>query len=591
MCGIFFLKSNVNNKLINEKTADLIYASHKDRGPDETNRIIQNNWMMVHTRLSITSPESGHQPIYNKSKKVYMVFNGEIYNYKSLVDQFNLNFTKEFKYSDTDVLFKLIEKIGFVETLKNIRGMFAIIYYNLSTKKIYIARDHFGQKPIWIYERDGLIAISSTIKSIVELFKPDVQNTNLIHLISKQGKTCPSKSVYKFVSGLRAGQLIEIDNDLNKKTNYFFSYKNLIDIDIYKKNCNSTKSNLDQAIRETIKLHCDTESSLGVLLSGGYDSSMIYKYAFEFNSPLICFTKLCPNIEKIPLDVIPKLINKFPSDITFKVITPTLYLIGLFDFIKHNLDVPKWGGTSTMRTLLKESKNKGIKVLLGGDGIDESMLGYNTHFNHIEKRSDNLIHSVLAGEVFLKEFCEEDNFNLINLRESIEESLGNYMNTDEAFTKSFLYQDTLEFLQRCNLPSADLFSMNQSIELRNPFVDIEFLRNALNTPLSFNCVDNLNGKLVFKDLAKEVIGDIFPSHKEGTRNYSKLLCNSDFWRLDEFEVMREFPILRSFNSFQTNTKFTIISCEILLRIINNPELEIIEIYELLTLEGKKVFHI
>ena len=75
--------------------------------------------MMVHTRLSITSPESGHQPIYDKSKKVYMLFNGEIYNYKSLVDQFNLNFKKEFKYSDTDVLFKLIEKIGFVETLKN----------------------------------------------------------------------------------------------------------------------------------------------------------------------------------------------------------------------------------------------------------------------------------------------------------------------------------------------------------------------------------------------------------------------------------------------------------------------------------------
>ncbi len=589
MCGIFFLKSNKNNKLINKKTADLIFESHKDRGPDEANLIIENNWMMVHTRLSITAPEAGHQPIYDKSKKIYMLFNGEIYNYKSLAYQFNLNFTKEFKYSDTDVLFKLIEKIGFFETLKNIRGMFSIIYYDLSNKKLYIARDHFGQKPIWIYEKNGLIAISSTLKSLVELFRPSIDNNNLIHLISKQGKICPSKSFYQYVSGLRAGQFIEIDDDLKKKTNNFFSYKNLIDLEIYKDNFKFSKENLDHSIRKTIKLHCDTESSLGVLLSGGYDSSMIYKYAFELKSSLICFTKLCPNIEKIPLNVIPKLIDKFPSDIFFKVITPTSYLIGLFDFIKHNLDVPKWGGTSTMSTLLKESKNKGIKVLLGGDGIDESMLGYNTHFNHIKKSSDNLIHSSLSGEKLLKEYCNEDNFKLIIEREFIEESLRDFMNEDEAFTKSFLYQDTIEFLQRCNLPSADLFSMNQSIELRNPFVDLDFLKNALNTPLNFNFVDEQNGKLVFKNLAKDRIGDIFTKHKEGTRNYSRLLCNSDFWRLDEFEIIKEFPVLKSFNSFATNTKFTIIICEILLRIIYDPELDINGIYELLTLKGKTVF--
>ncbi len=589
MCGIFFIKTKKNNKLLNEETADLIYSCHQDRGPDEFNRIIENDWMMVHTRLSITSPQSGHQPICNKSKKLYMVFNGEIYNYKSLANKFRLDFSKEIKFSDTDVLFKLIEKIGFFETLKNLRGMFAIIYYDLSNKKIYLARDHFGQKPIWIYEKDGLIAISSTLKSLVELFKPSIENNNFIHLISKQGKSCPSKSFYKNVSGLRAGEVMEIDDDLQKKTSKFFSYEDLIDFDIFRNNLVFSVNNLDQQIRKTIKLHCDTESSLGILLSGGYDSSMIYKYAVELNSSLICFTKLCPNIEKIPLQVIPKILDKFPSDIFFKVITPSSYLIGLFDFIKHNLDVPKWGGTSTMRTLLKESKSKGIKVLLGGDGIDESMMGYNSHFNHLKKKSHNLIHSSLEGERLLGEFCQEDNFKLINERESIEKSLNDLMDPNEAFTKSFLYQDTLEFLQRCNLPSADLFSMNQSIELRNPFVDLEFLRNALNIPLRCNFLDHLNGKLVFKNLAKELVGDIFAKHKEGTRNYSRLLSNPDFWKLDEFEIIKEFPLLNSFNSFESNTRFTIISCEILLRIINNPKLEVFGIYELLTLEGKKVF--
>ena len=95
-----------------------------------------------------------------------------------------------------------------------------------------------------------------------------------------------------------------------------------------------------------------------------------------------------------------------------------------------------------------------------------------------KEEKETKIHKILAGEPLLAEYSEEDNLELINKRKIIEDNLSEFMSNQEAYTQSFLFQDTLEFLQRCNLPSSDLFSMNESVELRNPFVDIHFLKLA-----------------------------------------------------------------------------------------------------------------
>ena len=220
MCGIFFAKSKVGNEIINYQNIEMIYDIHKERGPDEKNHIFFKDWMMVHTRLSITSPDQGQQPIFNKNKNAYMIFNGEIYNYQSLAKEFNILDNNDF--SDTDILFKLINKIGFYSAIEKLRGMFAIVFYDLINKKIYTARDHFGQKPLWIYEDKNTIAFSSTIKALVKVFKTKLDNKKILHLLSKQGKSCSSLSIYKDISGLKAGEILEIDGNLNKKFRSYF---------------------------------------------------------------------------------------------------------------------------------------------------------------------------------------------------------------------------------------------------------------------------------------------------------------------------------------------------------------------------------
>ena len=481
MCGVFFLRADNNKNIISSKTANLIYEIHKERGPDENSDIIFDNWMMVHTRLSITNPDSGQQPITNTKKNAYLIFNGEIYNYKLLAK--NLDILDISNYSDTDILFKLIEKFGFQAAIKKLRGMFAIIYFDVELNKIYVARDHFGQKPIWIYEKNGVIGISSTIKALLKVFNCAINSNKILPFISKQGKSCPSDSIFESIEGLRAGQILEIDKDCRKNFYYFFTYEDLIEPKINNYKFNEIKESFEEVIKNTIKIHSDTKSNLGVLLSGGFDSSMILGYTNDFIKPKLGLTKLCPSIEKIPLNVVPKILEQYPTDCIFKVITPSLYFKELFLFIKNNLTIPNWGGTPAMRNLAREAKFRNIKVLLGGDGVDESLMGYKSHLESLEKRKNNGIHSVLLGEELLTEYSAEDNKNILEKRLKIESSLLNHLNFNEALPQSFLYQDTLEFLQRCNLPSADLFSMNESIELRNPFVDYEFLNFSLNIPL------------------------------------------------------------------------------------------------------------
>ena len=111
-----------------------------------------------------------------------------------------------------------------------------------------------------------------------------------------------------------------------------------------------------------------------------------------------------------------------------------------------------------MRSLSRLANTNGIKVILGGDGIDESMMGYDSHKDFLNKETGTKIHNILAGEPLLAEYSEEDNLKLINNRKIIEDNLSQFMSNQEAYTQSFLFQDTLEFLQRCNLPSSDLFS-------------------------------------------------------------------------------------------------------------------------------------
>ena len=163
MCGINGIVSRISDKekLIMKMNDRIIH-----RGPNAEGKFVSGNVALGQRRLSIIDIGGGNQPIYNEDKSILVMFNGEIYNYQELKK--NLG-NHEFKTnSDTEVLVHGYEEWGY-DLLNKLRGMFAFCIYDKNKDELFIARDHFGIKPLYYYQNDEGFLFSSEIKSFLEI--------------------------------------------------------------------------------------------------------------------------------------------------------------------------------------------------------------------------------------------------------------------------------------------------------------------------------------------------------------------------------------------------------------------------------------
>ena len=152
MCGIVGFYNNDKDKdVVIKKMADRI----KHRGPDGDGFYCDNNIALGHRRLSIIDIDGGSQPMFTQDKKLVVVFNGEIYNYRDLKETLQEAGYKFENNCDTEVLLHGYREWG-EELPKKLRGMFAFALWDIDNKTLFCARDHFGIKPFYYYKKDGL---------------------------------------------------------------------------------------------------------------------------------------------------------------------------------------------------------------------------------------------------------------------------------------------------------------------------------------------------------------------------------------------------------------------------------------------------
>ncbi len=169
MCGIIGL-INKNKQSVDISLLSQMAEAIHHRGPDDEGHFSDNNIGFYHKRLSIIDLKTGHQPMTSKSNTI--IFNGEIYNYKELKLTLQSK-GYEFKTtSDTEVILKMYEEYG-ENCVKQFNGMFAFIIYNKNTNKLFVARDHFGIKPLYFHNDDSFLIFASEIKAILQ--HPDIQ--------------------------------------------------------------------------------------------------------------------------------------------------------------------------------------------------------------------------------------------------------------------------------------------------------------------------------------------------------------------------------------------------------------------------------
>tara|TARA_B110000008_G_C16970330_1_gene563664 strand:+ start:507 stop:2399 length:1893 start_codon:yes stop_codon:yes gene_type:complete len=379
MCGIVGIYGG-DIRLIDSACSSL---SH--RGPDDSGIYLdhKNKIALGHQRLSIIDlSDLGHQPMFSEDKKIVIVFNGEIYNFIELKNDL-IKEGYSFKgSSDTEVLLNLYIAYG-EEMLEKLNGIFAFAILDISIKKLFIARDALGVKPLYYSQEGETFAFASEIKSLFD-FEPkdieiDIESINrYLAFLWCPGDGTPIKSIKK----LKPGEALIIKNGQIKKKWFWYKlpfFRN-INSDLSKaESINGTTYNLRKAVHRQMV----SDVPLGAFLSGGLDSSAVVSFARELNQDINCFTietigkqergfiddlpfakKVAKHLN-VNLEVVPVDSSKIADDIQSMVV---------------QLDEPLADPASlNVRYISKLAREQGIKVLLSGAGGDDLFTGYRRH--------------------------------------------------------------------------------------------------------------------------------------------------------------------------------------------------------------------
>lgn len=514
MCGVLGLLS-LSNKYVLDNTK-LINSLNKlkFRGPDEIDFINKKKIWIGHTRLSIIDLKTGKQPMISNCGRYIISFNGEIYNYKILKNKINYKFKTD---SDTEVILAGYIKYGKI-FFKELEGMFAFSIIDLVEEEIIVARDRFGIKPmLYFYDKEFFI-FSSEIKSLLPFVnKKQLEIKNMQEYFLRRFIPSPN-TIYKNIFKLKAGEIITISrkNSILKKENFSYKISNYLG----KRNKIFKKSQLVNVLRESVKKHLVSDVPIGVLLSGGIDSSLITYLASTLNSKVSTFTVGIKNYKhNSDLEYARIIANNLKTNHN-EILVDKISKQELVKVIKY-FDEPFADTSILFYYLLSKNCSKKFKVFLSGDGADEIFYGYRSYKKIANTKS--IYNKNLYKLIFYLARYNNKFYPLLNkITHSNEEkySIGYYgmskvyleklfnTNLDSLyFPKKYNIRSLRDYDLEINLPDyylqkVDKISMMNSMEVRVPFLDKDLL--ALVNNLDKNSLFNKNyGKSILKDLFNE----------------------------------------------------------------------------------------
>ncbi|WP_299390931.1 asparagine synthase (glutamine-hydrolyzing) [uncultured Gelidibacter sp.] len=383
MCGINGIVSKNSNDvdlLMSKLTKMNQLILH--RGPDDDGFHVDScdsgTVALAMRRLSIIDLSTGKQPMYSEDNKIIIVFNGEIYNYKALKKELENGGVTFKTTSDTEVVLKLYEQKG-VLAFKELDGMFAMCIYDKTKDKILIARDFFGEKPLYYTKNKSDFIFGSELKSIINILpnKPEI-STEGLNLYFRLTYIPAPHSIYKNIFKLPSNHYI--DYDLITGT---FSILEIEKIKAVKKldiSFESAKKEVYNKVMESVDSRSVADVSIGTFLSGGVDSSVVTHCLAELSDKKIKTFSI--GFEKKAFDetdkskIVAKLVNSDHRE----------FIVGEADFknsideILLNFDEPFADSSALPTYLVSKHARNHVKVALTGDGGDEVFGGYNKYY-------------------------------------------------------------------------------------------------------------------------------------------------------------------------------------------------------------------
>ena len=543
MCGIFgFYGDNPNKNLLVKSSK---YLNH--RGPDDYNFYFcpKNKIFISHSRLAIIDLKYGKQPMTSICGNFCITFNGEIYNSNELKKDL---LAKSYKFktnnSDTEVLLN-----GFSEwkekLFEKINGMFALAIYDKNNSKLFLARDRFGQKPLFFVFKNNNFFFSSEIKPLFFHLK-NVVNKIAVAKSLAYGFIPGSDTIYKNISKLQHGSYLEFDINKKKITSQNYWKFRIKGNKQFKKKAEIMEE-FSEVFSRSLKRTMISDVPVGIFLSGGIDSSIISHDAVKINSQIKTFNIGFSEVsfdEKKYASIVSQFLNTRHFTKNFGVND----LLKNIDKIFEKIDEPILDPSLLPTYFLSKFTSKYVKVALSGDGADELFGGYDTFralkyakvfeklfskptLNKFKKfahllpiSSTNMgidfkikrgLEGLGAGQslwnplwlapAYIKEINHLFDCNYTN--EEIYEDAVKLWNESES---KDLIEKTSEFynnfyLSENILVKTDRASMLNSLETRAPFLDNDVVDFAINLPSKFKVNKNLLKLTYAKKLPRKIL--------------------------------------------------------------------------------------
>ena len=569
MCGFLGF---VNFDGIDSNNLKEISSKLYHRGPDDSSEYIDNlkKIYFSHSRLSIIDiSKNGIQPMQSKSGRYILMFNGEIYNFKILKDKYLTNYNFK-STSDTEVLLALIELYGFSDIIKKLEGMFAISLFDKFLNKIYLAKDRFGEKPLYYFHTkknnqffftSDLIVLSKT-----DLISKEI-NDYALSLYFKYNYIPSPFSIYKDIYKLEPGTILEYNIDNNKI--HHFSYFKSIDLFQEKKinlNYENATLKLEKLLIEKINDQLISDVPLGTFLSGGIDSTLVTSIiAKQFNQNIDAFTIGFDNKEFDETNKAKEIAKYLQINHHVEILNKK-HITDILENLPYFYSEPFADSSQIPTFFLSQIARKKVKVSLSGDGGDELFGGYNRYLFSIKYLNKlhyiplslrtliskmmlkmnkyNLLSSTAGILGFNKKYAYFNNKiekiikilafknnrdyydllttndfkNLLNsklLNTSYESNPAlNQINFEENIYDSLTQADLITYLPDDILCKVDRASMANSLEIRSPFLNHKIANFAINLPQNYKINKN-DSKIILKSILKKYLPQEqinFPKH-------------------------------------------------------------------------------
>jgi asparagine synthase (glutamine-hydrolysing) len=375
MCGIAGI---VGPAATDPIALDRILAALSHRGPDDEGRYADDFAALGHRRLSIIDLGTGHQPLHDADNALWLVANGEIYNYVQLRKDLETRGHRFLTNSDCEVILHLYREYG-ESCLQYLRGMFAFALWDKEKKQLLAARDHLGQKPFYFAELDGQFAFGSEIKALLA-FDPSLRKLDLealdqyfaLRLIA------PPRSMFKGVRKLPPGHLLTVRPGEKARIQRFWDNR-------YQPKLQGSEDELTDALEAEIlvalRLHLASDVPVGAFLSGGLDSSLIVamlaRHCVPSGFPTFTLSVPHPSYDEAPYAR--QVAEQYGTD--HHEGTLTLNLTESLPKLVWHLDEPS-DPLALCTYELAAFTRRFVKVVIGGDGGDELFGGYDRYYGY-----------------------------------------------------------------------------------------------------------------------------------------------------------------------------------------------------------------